>query len=379
MIYIRPGAHVLELLELLSVAGEFPMSALSILGNQRTMRELVCKLEDKQEIEVSWSGKRYCARLLSISGKRGLMRNIRLHKSALPLLDELHPAAVDYYLSAFRNHAFSGKRGDIERNHRVAETLAMMLSSGIEIRPYLLPRLQTEHIEPTVGDMPCFYPSRIVKKLDGDSMNKTGFTRMTGLLLKKGVGFAVYNTRNAVMKWHGDGELKAMQQCEDLARRNAGVDALCGAILFGRSGSVALDTLMETNKTGRRDCRIDHIYTAVHFVPLNDDGKSLLRLLTIPALQSRLRSVLFPLRLQVNGFVECDCDAVDGGKYILSHLDGDLARLVRFRLAAIEDKERRYEALCYPWQLEYVKPFLGERIELKLIDPARIAAALQRR
>ena len=305
--------------------------------------------------------------------------DIRLHKSALPLLDELHPAAVDYYLSAFRNHAFSGKRGDIERNHRVAETLAMMFSSGIEIRPYLLPRLQTEHIEPTVGDMPCFYPSRIVKKLDGDSMNKTGFTRMTGLLLKKGVGFAVYNTRNAVMKWHGDGELKAMQQCEDLARRNAGVDALCGAILFGRSGSVALDTLMETNKAGRRDCRIDHIYTAVHFVPLNDDGKSLLRLLTIPALQSRLRSVLFPLRLQVNGFVECDCDAVDGGKYILSHLDGDLARLVRFRLAAIEDAEHRYEAVCYPWQLEYAKPFLGERIELKLIDPARIAAALQGR
>lgn len=239
MIYIRQGAHVLELLELLSVAGEFPMSGLSILGNPRTMRDLIHRLEDRQEIEASWSGKRYCARLLSISGKRGPMRNIRLHKSALPLLDELHPAAVDYYLSAFRNHAFSGKRGDIERNHRVAETLAMMFSSGIEIRPYLLPRLQTEHIEPTVGDMPCFYPSRIVKKLDGDSMNKTGFTRMTGLLLKKGVGFAVYNTRNAVMKWHGDGELKAMQQCEDLARRNAGVDALCGAILFGRSGSVA--------------------------------------------------------------------------------------------------------------------------------------------
>lgn len=379
MIYIRSGAHVLELLQLLSVAGEFPMSGLSILGNPRTMRELIHRLEDRQEIEASWSGKRYCARLLSISGKRGPMRNIRLHKSALPLLDELHPAAMDYYLSAFRNHAFSGKRGDIERNHRVAETLAMMFSSGIEIRPYLLPRLQTEHIEPTVGDMPCFYPSRIVKKLDGDSMNKTGFTRMTGLLLKKGVGFAVYNTRNAVMKWHGDGELKAMQQCEDLARRNAGVDALCGAILFGRSGSVALDTLMETNKADRRDCRIDRIYMAVHFAPLNNDGKRMLQLLTIPALQARLRSVLFPHRLQVNGFMECDCDAVDGGKYILSHLDGDLARLVRFRLAAIEDKEHQYEAVCYPWQLAYVKPFLGERIELKLIDPARIAAALQRR
>ena len=46
MIYIRPGAHVLELLELLSVAGEFPMSGLSILGNPRTMRDLIHRLED---------------------------------------------------------------------------------------------------------------------------------------------------------------------------------------------------------------------------------------------------------------------------------------------------------------------------------------------
>ena len=377
MIYIRPDAHVLELLQLLSVAGEFPISGLSILGNPRTLRELAHRLEDWQDVTVCWSGKQYHARLLSISGKRGPMRNIRLHKSALPLLGELHPAALEYYLSTFHDHTFSGKRGDIERNHRVGETLAMMLSTSVEMRPYLLPQLQTERMEPTVEGMPCFYPSRVVKKLDGDSMNKTGFTRMTGLLLHQGVGFAVYNTRNAVMKWHGDGELKAMQQCGDLARHNADVDALSGAILFGQSGSVALDTLMESNKVGRRDYRIDRIYTAVHFVPLDDDGKDLLRLLTIPALQVRLRSVLFPQRLQVNGFVECDCDAVDGGKYILSHLDGDLARLVRFRLAAIEDKVHRYEIVCYPWQLAYVKPFLGERIELKLIDPARIESALR--
>ncbi len=239
MIYIRPGAHVLDLLQLLSVAGEFPMSGLSILSDKRTLRELVHKLEERQDIEVSWSGKRYCVRLLTVSGKRGPMRNIRLHKSALPILEELHPKALEYYLAAFRNHSFTGKRGDIERNHRVGETLAMMLLAGIEMRPYMTPPLQNERIEPTVGE--------------------------------------------------------------------------------------------------------------------------------------------FPSRLQVNGFVECDCDAVDGGKYILSHLDGDLARLVRFRLAAVEDTEHRYEAVCYPWQLEYVKPFLGERIELKLIDPARIAAALQGR
>ena len=61
MIYIRPGAHVLDLLQLLSVAGEFPMSGLSILSDKRTLRELVHKLEERQDIEVSWSGKRYCS------------------------------------------------------------------------------------------------------------------------------------------------------------------------------------------------------------------------------------------------------------------------------------------------------------------------------
>ena len=54
-------------------------------------------------------------------------------------------------------------------------------------------QLQTGRIESIVGDTPCFYHSRIIKKLDGDSMNKTGLTRMTGLLLKRGIGFAVYN------------------------------------------------------------------------------------------------------------------------------------------------------------------------------------------
>ena len=57
MIYIRPGAHVLDLLQLLSVAGEFPMSGLPILSDKRTLRELVHKLEERQDIEVSWSGK----------------------------------------------------------------------------------------------------------------------------------------------------------------------------------------------------------------------------------------------------------------------------------------------------------------------------------
>ena len=59
MLYIRPGTHALTLLQLLSVAGEFPVRALSLLGSQRTLQELVHRLEDRHTIEVSWSGKQY--------------------------------------------------------------------------------------------------------------------------------------------------------------------------------------------------------------------------------------------------------------------------------------------------------------------------------
>ena len=133
-----------------------------------------------------------------------------------------------------------------------------------------------------------FSRTEILNLTDLDIIHPTKIIRADSLFViltpKSPYRFAVYNTRSAVMKWHGGGELKAMQQCEELARRNAGVDALNGAILFGQNGTVALETLMEARKAGYRDYRIDRIYPAVHFVPLEGAGKSLLRFLTIPAL-----------------------------------------------------------------------------------------------
>lgn len=376
MIYIRPGVYVYELLQLLSATGEFPYSSLHILSPSRSLLDLVHKLSQWQDFDVEWSGKRYRARMLSISGKRG-SKNLRLHRSALPLLDELHPELLAHYLGAFRGHAFSGKRSDIERNHRVGESIAMMMAAGAMAQPCFLPPLQAERIELTFGDTPCYYPSRLVKRLDGsDSMNKTGFTRMTGLLLRHGLGYAVYNTRGSVMKWHGAGELKAMVQCDELSRRNAGVDALTGAILLGADGSTALNTLRESSKGRAADCRFDRVYRHIHFVPMTGDGKRLLRLLMRPGLPEQLRSLLFPPEHRAYGRTDCDCDAFTEGKYILSHLDGDLARLVRFRLAAYEDRMHRYELVCYPWQLGYAKPYLGERIEPRCIAMDTVERAL---
>jgi hypothetical protein len=87
MITVRPGSHVHRLISLLSVAGEIPTSALSLLGSERVLAALVHKLESVQDIRFDKSGQVYRVRLIQVSGKKG-ERSIRLYKKGL-LLQEL--------------------------------------------------------------------------------------------------------------------------------------------------------------------------------------------------------------------------------------------------------------------------------------------------
>ena len=74
-----------------------------------------------------------------------------------------------------------------------------------------------------------------VKQLDNTEMNKTIFTRLTGALSAQGFCYAVYNTRDAVMKWSGMGEFKTARHLEELARMNAGPARADHAILLGEN------------------------------------------------------------------------------------------------------------------------------------------------
>lgn len=126
-------------------------------------------------------------------------------------------------MDSFYGHRFPGDSAHRERNHRVAETAAMLMRSGVEIRPYLLPALQTETIRQTVTDRHAFYFARDLKKLRAGEQNKTIFTRTVGALFSTESCYTVYNTRASAMKWSGLGEFKALHSLNELARMNAGV------------------------------------------------------------------------------------------------------------------------------------------------------------
>ena len=85
MITIRPGSHVHTLLTVLSFVGEYPVTALGLLGSVRSYKDLIYKLSMPQEFRFPDREERFHCRLLTVSGK-GKRKTIRLHKSALALL-----------------------------------------------------------------------------------------------------------------------------------------------------------------------------------------------------------------------------------------------------------------------------------------------------
>ncbi len=371
---MRPGSHMGSLAAILSVVGEYPYSSLHLIGNERCVRRMVRKLTEKNTLYHSKSGERLYCKCFNLSGK-GAGKTIRMYKDAVPILNWISPDAISFYMYASKNQKFSGDASHIERNHRIAEAVAMCMRTGMEYKPYILPKLQNEALLSLIPNKTVFYPSRCLKQIGQNEMNKTMFTRMVGAVFSHQKCFAVYNTRNSVMKWNGMGEFKALHNLIEIARMNARINDIDSAILFGQSDRVLLDTLV-TNESGNRiEFRFDSIYRHVHFVPLNDIGIRLLKIICMEDASKKLLDLLFESDSIVNGLGLFEYDAYINNKYILSHLDGDVTRLIRFKEALLLNRYDS-EVICFDFQADYVDNYLAGLANVKVIEMSLVETEL---
>lgn len=366
MITVRPGSHTFRLLQLLSITGEFPVSSLSLMGSVRSLSELVHKLESKQRIRLPDGSVFGDAKVFKVSGKRP-NRTIRLSLDIIPLLEYVHPDALQYYLTTFSDHHFPGDFHHIQRNHRIAESIASCMMAGIEYRPYLLPQLQNSVLSMSAPDWARYYISRDAKRLTGDEFNKTMYSRMVGALFYPGGHYAVYNTRGAVMKWKGRGEAKAALSVDELARWNnaeqPGVMGSYSALLIGRDHQIVLETLREAAKDRDRTRHFHSIYSSIHFIPLDRNGARLLRVLALPDWNEMIIDSLYPPEMRIREV--SNFDAQRGGTFYVSHLDSDIAKLIRIKQSATcED----IEMICFPWQAGFVAAFFESKVRIRTVD-----------
>ena len=256
MITIRQDSRVFILLTLLSYVGEFPLSSIHLLGSKEAWRKLIHQLTMPQTYRFPDSSDRVNCKLLLITGK-GRTKSIRLSKSALNILEQIHPEAAEYYSQVYLRHNHTGDEKRVDRFHRVAESAAFLKQAGYESCPYQLPALQLYNIRNVVPREPSFYMSNELKHVGNDDVNKISFSRITGALFYPGGCYAVYNGRDYLMNRNGRGESKTRLILTEIGRMNALVEEVTSAILLGKDYSSADGTGRSLNGIERAERRFD--------------------------------------------------------------------------------------------------------------------------
>ena len=131
----------------------------------------------------------------------------------------------------------------------------------------------------------------------------------------------------------------------------------------------------QSDKSRKSELRFDRIFPSIHFIPLDNNGARLLKIFVLPDCNERLLNALFENSQRSYNKGAMEYDAFVGNTVILSHLDGDIARLIRFR-DALFAQPRPADVVCFPWQTGYIRAYLGEHAGILELDMDAVEAAL---
>ena len=376
MFVITTGSQVSKMIEILSIVGEFPFSAIRMLGKRNYIYNQIYKHIHVNDYSVPGAAEIIRCQLFQLSG-RGALKTIRFHKSGLQVLEQWNKAAYLSYMNSFDQHFFRSDDEHITRNHRIAESAVMCLNAGIEIRPDQVPQLTKMHHQVLPFDEPVFYLSKHLKKTDPDGLNKTKYARIVGALFYQTGCYAVYNLRDALMKWKPESELKSKLDLTDICTMNTSNKEVNSAIFFGASYQTGLRMLQEwkTNRDNRK--LFTSVYQHVHFIPIDDFGTELLRIITLPNWNNRLLGLFFKNSVRTFGCGEFTYDAEVKGICYLSFLDSDVARLYLFREGIKFFPERKWSVICFEQQVHFLREFLGKNASLKILKIENVMGLLK--
>ena len=357
---MKKDSQLYRLISLLSVCGEYPVRSLHMLGNKRMYRKIVDECMQPLTVRNPETAEAITLpRLFNLCGK-GRLKSIRLYSGALPILKWLDEG--EYYDAISNGHNMPMNDQHLDRNHRVAEVLAVCRDAGIEIFPHNLPNFQRDEFDTIIPlRQPFFMTSRMLKWFGGnDAANKTNFTRMVGALFISDTDYFVYNTRYTPMKWSGSGEIKAKINVRTLLKKPPFHEAY--SMLFADSGEIAMNAFLSTQKIRISNYHFHGIYEKVHFIPLNEYGARFLRFFTVRGWHDYLTKIILEIDELPNRNYYA-YDNYDDGIYSLVWLDGDLRRL--WSASKFEGDLRVY---CFEWQKDFVRNFLGDDVEITTVN-----------
>ena len=164
-------------------------------------------------------------------------------------------------------------------------------------------------------------------------MNKIRYTRLAGVLTLRDGVYAVYNLRNEVPNWMGEGESKVLLHMESMFYpiREEEHPYHRSSLMFGEDYDVALSLMQTIRETKKLDYGLFRSFFRIPYIPMNDFGVRFLRLVTL------MRNEGFLPRNTVRG----------------------------------------HKVICYSEQLAFVQEFFGDLVEYTTVTMDAVESALE--
>ena len=179
------------------------------------------------------------------------------------------------------------------------------------------------------------------------------------------------------MKWKPESELKVRLDMTDICTMNTNQYDVQSTIFFCSSYQTGFRVLEEWKRNPDLRTLFTSVYKHVHFIPINEFGVQLLRILTIPHWNERMLRMFFKNEYRSFGMGDMPYDAVMNGTYVLSFLDSDFARLYLFRNNIGNFPDRKWLVLCFHHQAKFLREYLGSGVRLKVIPMAEVMEKLK--
>ena len=361
-----------RILELTAISGELPYTALSRLkGGVEYKRKTVTALRQANLLRKFTKDK--------VSG-------YRLTASAKEILLSENEKRFAYFLNG--NTETNMVRGELTRRtrlHRIADTYMLMQNAGVEIFrdiktpvfEYLRDKIPTAYTASTVYTdvgaicyqdiiFPAFYDSKEIKEIGAALANVRG-SRLIGVLLTENVLFATYHTGHTLMRWETGSEIKTRELFRQIFRRKvSGFDSEnIRGLIIGDSMDMALELLESDGGAKRRYSMVDDSYGNLHFIPNNENGELILRILcnheVWESTESMLASDFHPATVSI-----CDAADEDGNPVLFAYVM-DLKRIKNFT-AWMSVHNQTGSIICFDFQRDVLTKFCGENIRLEALD-----------
>lgn len=356
------GSAADKLLKAVALCGEFPYCSLHMLGVKHIWAVETVRALTKAEY-------------IALFGK-GQQKGIRLTRAGYDIVRQIGDAYKQQYDYMVGGSVLQSDWEHAWKRQRVAEAMLLMEKSSVLVMHALKPALKKPDDKPYLDNEESggslFYTPKEVKSVAPEDLDKIRGARMTGLCVLRSGIYSVYNISDgsAFYKLLDDGQMRALIQ--RLVKpngwrraRETDIESLgMRSIVIGRNVDAGVKLIQENLKNGKRlAMELGEAFVTAHFVPLNDIGVGMLRIMQHEDFADRLLDMALPFEVRAAArAIHVAADGYDGGSktYVLVLFDSDLKKLKQFAIGiyGLQAAQERCRIACFDWQEPIVRAVL---------------------